>query len=100
MRKVLLLIALSALVGPALADGDHDRARAALREGRIRPLAEILAVVESRFGGRVIEVEFEREDGRYVYDLELVTEAGQLLEVNVDAATGEVLEQEIEEVRH
>lgn len=97
----LVLPALLVLASPAWPDvddqdHDHERAREALRRSEVLPLADILVVVEERFGGRVIEVEFEREHGRYLYELELVTPSGRLLELDVDAATGAVLKEEAE----
>ena len=103
MKRLWHILALLLLLAPvALADAhrttpsprehDHDRAREALRRGDVLPLAELLVAVESRFGGRVIEVEFERDDGRYVYEFEIATASGRLQEVTIDAATGAVLE--------
>jgi uncharacterized membrane protein YkoI len=66
---------------------DQDRARAALAAGEIRPLADILAEVERRYLGRVIEVELDREDGRWVYDLKLLPPSGRVFELEVDAMT-------------
>jgi len=87
----LLLLCLSAT---AHADDDADRALRALERGEVRPLAEILAAVEPELGGEIVGVEFEREDGRHVYEFEVVTPAGRLVEVYVDAATARVLERE------
>lgn len=100
-----VLVALAGLLIPSLSaradqndggegqmdDDDHDRARRALREGKVRPLADILAMVKDRLDGKVIEVGFEREDGRYVYELKVLDAAGHLREVYVDAASGEIL---------
>ena len=72
--------------------GDHERALQALREGEVRPLTDILDEVHDTVAGEVIEVELEREDGRYVYELKILTPSGRLVEVQVDAATGAVLE--------
>lgn len=72
--------------------GDHERARRALKEGEVRPLAEILEEIRRRFGGEVIEVELDEDDDRTVYELTILTHSGRLLEVVVDAATGAVLE--------
>lgn len=92
---VLLLLA-SPL--PALADDDdHERALAARERGEVRPLAEILPAVEARFGGRVIEVGFGRDDGRFVYEFELITPDGRLLEAEIDAMTGATIEVEMED---
>ncbi|WP_306117643.1 MULTISPECIES: PepSY domain-containing protein [unclassified Roseitalea] len=97
MRALLIPLLALALAGPALADGDHERALDAVERGQALPLAEILAIVDDRYGGRVIEVAFERDDGRYVYELELVDRAGRLFEVYLDASTGAVIEQERED---
>jgi uncharacterized membrane protein YkoI len=45
----------------------------------------------------VIEVELERDDGRWIYELELVSPEGVLYEMEIDAASGTVLEVEREE---
>ena len=68
---------------------DYERARAAVARGEILPLTEILQRVET--GGRMIEVEFEIEDGRHLYELELIQPDGRIVEVTVDAASGETL---------
>jgi uncharacterized membrane protein YkoI len=73
---------------------DHDQARRALRDGRARPLAEILQRTVADLGGEVIGVEFERENGRYVYEFKVVTPTGRLREVYVDALTAEILKSE------
>ena len=98
MIRATLLLILVLTGAAALADrDDHDRARRALEAGEILPLAEILTVAEATRPGRVIEVELERDDGRWIYELELVSPGGRLYEMEIDAATGTVLEVEREE---
>jgi uncharacterized membrane protein YkoI len=75
-------------------DRDHERARRALEEGRARPLAEILEVVQDRLDGEVIGVEFDREDGRYVYEFKVIAPDGRLREIYVDALSAEILKVE------
>ncbi|SUZ34010.1 hypothetical protein ROE7235_03791 [Roseibaca ekhonensis] len=95
MKHLALILAL--LASPAWADrADHDRARRALEAGEILPLSEILQAAEAARPGRVIELELERDDGRWIYELELVARDGQLYEMEIDAATGTVLEIERE----
>ncbi|MET3792311.1 PepSY domain-containing protein [Aquamicrobium terrae] len=96
MRQLLVILTLLLAV-PALADDDHDRAREALARGEILPLSKILAVVEREVGGRVIEIDFDRDDGRYVYDVEAVSSDGRLVELKIDAASGAVLERDYED---
>ncbi|MCC1482400.1 PepSY domain-containing protein [Roseibaca sp. Y0-43] len=92
---ITLLLSLAAAAAPALADrDDHDRARRALDAGEILPLSDILAAVHAVQPGRVIEIELERDDGRWVYELELVSPEGQLYDIEIDAATAMVLEVE------
>jgi uncharacterized membrane protein YkoI len=102
-RRGLLLALALLLAGSRVAysgdrddhdDDDHDEARRALEEGRVRPLAEILARVTEQLGGEVIGVEFERDDGRYVYEVKLITPSGHLREIYVDAMTAEILNSE------
>lgn len=79
---------------------DHDRARQALMRGEVRPLAEVLRQVSARVPGEVIAVEFERERrgaaSRWVYEVKLIRPNGRLIEVYVDAASGEILKSEDE----
>ncbi|APZ51183.1 PepSY domain-containing protein [Salipiger abyssi] len=96
MTRLALLLCCLAL--PALADrDDHDRARRALEAGEILPLSQILTAAEAARPGRVIEVELDRDDGLWRYELELITPGGRLYEMKIDAATGTVLEIEREE---
>ena len=70
---------------------DHDRARAAVQAGEVLPLPELLARVQRSQPGRVLDVELEREDGRWLYELKLLRADGQRLKLLVDARSGEVL---------
>lgn len=77
-------------------DDDHayDRARRALDRGETLPMAELLERLKTRVPGEVVGVEFEREDGKWVYEFKVIDSRGRLLEVYVDAQTGEVLSME------
>lgn len=80
------------LVANAAADPpDHDRAREALERGEVRPLEEILAAAAAEVPGEVVELELEREHGRWVYELKVIAPDGRVLEVLVDAASARVL---------
>jgi|SRR5271169_13726 len=81
--------------GLALAGDDHELAREALTSGQIRPLGEIVNSVQSRCRGKVIEVELERtarEGGDlWLYQLRMMMPKGDILRLDVDAATTEIL---------
>lgn len=92
LRSALLVLALVA-TSPAGAQErrDHERARAALEAGQIRPLSELLAVVERRYSGRVIEADLERDDGQWLYEFKILPQNGRVFTVELDAATGNLL---------
>ncbi len=96
--RVALLAALMLSLAPATlvrADDDardQEIARKALLEGRIRPLSEITEKVKPHLPGKILGVELEVEDnGRIVYEFDVIDQSGRLMEVDVDAATGDIL---------
>ena len=91
LRPALLALLLLALPAAAQDRRDHERARAALEAGQIRPLTEILAEVERRYRGRVIEADLERDDDQWLYELKILPPNGRVFIVELDAATGKFL---------
>lgn len=77
---------------------DHDRARHALDRGEVLPIAEILSRVGEQVPGDLLELEFEREEGHghpvWVYELKILTPDGLVREIEVDAASGQLLKLE------
>jgi uncharacterized membrane protein YkoI len=69
---------------------DQDAVRRAVEAGEIRPLTEILNGVRSKLPGEIVGVKAERENGRWFYEFRLVDSRGRLLEVYVDARSGEI----------
>lgn len=98
MSRLLPFLLVLALPLAAQADGGNDSnldlARAAVERGEILPLAEAVAGLLEHFPGRIVEAEFERDEGAAIYELELVTEDGRLIDAEVDARTGAILEVE------
>ena len=102
-RRRFLVLAVSMLAaGPAMADGDghdddddHEEADRVLRDrsaGNIRPLSEIIRIVEAEVPGRVVETEFEDEDGVPIYEFYVLQNSGRRREVRVDARDGRIIE--------
>lgn len=89
----LAVVLAMALASPlALADNDHDRARAAVQSGKVLPLKSVLERLEREHPGQVLEVELEQEDGRWVYEIKLLQDGGRLVKLELDAASGAVLQ--------
>ncbi|MBS0312600.1 MAG: PepSY domain-containing protein [Proteobacteria bacterium] len=88
-----LLVALPASA-PLRADDhgrDHDLARQAFERGEVLPLRGVLERIEREQQGQVLRVEFERDDGRFVYKIRLLQADGHVARIKVDAVDGRVL---------
>jgi uncharacterized membrane protein YkoI len=91
---IILCLSLSPLAA-AHADDDHDdddyEARAglnaAMNAAKILALSDILERVQARLEGRILEIEFEREDGRPIYEIYVLRKDGRRLEYEIDART-------------
>lgn len=77
--------------GVAAPQQDYEMARDAVARGAFLPLDQILDIVSASHPGRLVEVELEMEDGAWVYEVEIITPQGRLIEVELNAATGEIL---------
>jgi uncharacterized membrane protein YkoI len=76
---------------------EYDRARTLKQAGAILSLEDILASARRHHDGRVLETELEQEGGRYIYEVELVDDQGQVWEMKFDASTAELLKDRREE---
>ena len=88
---VLCAAALAVPPGSASGKDDHDRARQAVQAGQVLPLPTVLERLQREVPGQVLEVELEQERERWIYEIKLLTPAGQLTKVKLDARTAEVL---------
>lgn len=90
---VLLLLCLPQIAGgqrPALPD--VELARDLVERGEIMPLADVLKRLQATHPGQVVEVELEYSDGILVYEVDLITPEGRMIEVDMDAATGKIVD--------
>ncbi|MCB1631364.1 MAG: PepSY domain-containing protein [Pseudomonadales bacterium] len=81
--------------GAAFASEDigPDQAVKLLQEGKIKSFEELNASAQAKHPGATIgETELEQEYGRYIYKVDLRDPQGQKWDVDLDAATGEVLQ--------
>jgi uncharacterized membrane protein YkoI len=100
--KVLLATACALtcflLVAPhaALADEDHVAARKLRESGEILSLEKIAEHARTAKSGEILETELDRERGRYVYEVEILDQTGQVWELKLDAKTGDLIDIEID----
>lgn len=76
---------------------DHDQALALTERGTILPLQSLVADALQRYPGRFLEAELEHDDGRYIYELEIVTRNRRVIELEYDAVTGALLDVDMDE---
>ncbi len=89
---VALYILMSAIAGSALADDDdHDAARRAFERGEIHSLSDVLGMVQQRVPGEVISIEFEDDDGRFIYEIKVISTNGRYTKIYVDARTNSII---------
>jgi uncharacterized membrane protein YkoI len=78
---------------------DHDRARQALESGEILPLRTILERVERSNPGQIMEVELDRHDGRWIYEIKVLRKGGSLVKLDIDARDGSVLDRSMRDAK-
>lgn len=101
MKTMWLFLALVAgtISGQVTATEELGQAeiRELVREGEILPLETILAGLPSREYGKLLDLEVEHEHGRVVYEFKFLHDDGRIIEIEVDATNGEILEQEVDD---
>ncbi|MCA9472397.1 MAG: PepSY domain-containing protein [Nitrospirales bacterium] len=60
-------------------------------------MEEAITAAKAKFPGKVLEAEFEHEDGKAVFEIEIASNTGGVTEIKIDAQSGEVLSSEKEE---
>ena len=90
----LLCASVGAFAGTRL---DQEQARHLVESGEILPLARILQLQRAHLQGRLLDLELEREHGRLVYELELLGSDGVVRELEIDASSGALIRQEVED---
>ena len=89
-----LLVAVAPFAQAFGDDDDDAAAAAALARGDARPLEDLLQRVQAGFSGRVLKIELDDEgddDVSWVYEVKLLTPGGDVLELEYDAATLELI---------
>jgi len=88
----MLLFAVSALlpVLSAFAD-DVDRVRELRDTQSIRPLTQIMQSIERKYPGTLLEVELEEEDGKIIYEIDILGRDQVVHHIEVNARSGAIV---------
>lgn len=91
----LSLLILALAVSVSAKDLSSNQALRLREQGLILSLENLLAVIEKRHPqSSLLEVELEEDDGIYLYEVELATAHGVVRELEINAATGAILQDE------
>ena len=89
-RMALVLLAFCSVV--MARDLDQDEALRLRQQGVILPLEQLLQQALNRYpGAKLLEAELEKKHDVYIYEVELLTTEGVVRELDIEAATGELL---------
>jgi uncharacterized membrane protein YkoI len=98
IRPLIYLVLLAFTFSVKAGDLSQDEALRLREAGRILPLENVLAIIAARHpGSRLLEVELEEEDDIYIYEVELITRESAVRELEIEAASGDVLKDEEED---
>ncbi len=99
MKRILtaMLVIGLCLAGRVGAGDGYMEARRLVSEGKILPLQKILDDLRQFQKGQVLEVEFDSDHSRMIYEIEILDAQGTVWELKVDAVSGEIIEQELED---
>ncbi|WP_041319773.1 PepSY domain-containing protein [Hyphomicrobium denitrificans] len=107
VKKIGTLLLVAAVAFPITATAGEDEeqeieserreaVRSAVEQGHIKPLSELLKEIQKHLPGKVLGVEAEKKEKRWIYEFRVIDASGRLYEVSVDAATAEILKIEQE----
>ena len=78
-------------------DVSYQQARALREAGAILPLERIIEIAKTIKPGEVIDTGLEEDDGLYEYEIEILDANGRVWEMEFDAATGELMDLELDD---
>lgn len=82
--------------GGSSSSGDHDDSRDRIQKavalGKMKSLATLQKILRQRVSGDIVSVELLRQGKRPVYEFRVLKPNGRVVEINIDAATGSILQ--------
>lgn len=65
--------------------------RAAVKSGEAVPLADVLAVVRSKYKGQIVKINVSESSNRLVYNIRMIDKDNRLMEVRVSARSKRII---------
>lgn len=70
---------------------EYRQAQTAIRQGKARPLSEVVKIARERYPGQPVRVGFSSGSGEPQYHIQIVTKTGAIISVTVAARSGTIL---------
>ena len=98
MTLLFLVLAVGTINFPAQAGEDisQNEIRDLEKRGELLSLESILSMYPEKQYGKLLDLEAEREHETVIYELKFLRADGRIIELEIDARNGSLLEQEIE----
>lgn len=71
---------------------DYDEISQGRESGTILSMEQVMTGTRTVQPGEIVEIEFERKDGAYRYELKILAADGTIHKLYLDAATGELIQ--------
>ena len=100
MKTMLIFLVLAVGMTSSLLRAGEDISQNEIRDlvqqGKLMSLESIMLLYPEKQYGKLLDLDAEREHGSVIYELKFLRADGRIVELEVDAANGQLLEQEIE----
>jgi uncharacterized membrane protein YkoI len=93
---LVLVVGMTSTLLQAGEDISQNEIRELVKQGKLLPLESILLLYPEKQYGKLLDLEAEREHGSVIYELKFLRTDGRIIELQIDASNGLLLEQEIE----
>lgn len=85
--------------GSAYADEKDQKGKAEMAAKAKVTIDEAIKTASEKVSGEVIEAELERKHGKLIWEVEVVTAENEVMEVHIDAETGDFIDIEEEKAK-
>jgi len=73
-------------------DDNRERIRKGVESGELKSLAELRRIVLAQVSGEIVDTDADDRDDRIIYEFRVLVSSGHIVEIELDAATGKILE--------
>lgn len=96
---LLVAVGTLAVAGGAYADEKEKKGKAEMAAAAKVTIDQAIKTATEKIAGKVIEAELEKEHKKLVWEVEVVTAENRVMEVHIDADTGDVIDVEEEHAK-